>query len=392
MSLVNIPGVGPVNFPDSMDDRQIILAIERDILPGLRREQAAQAPASPPPPTTGLGHGAVAYGTDVLQGSLYSAAEGAGNLTGLEGLSRWGRAGRIRNEAEAERSLPEAERMSFANAQSPMDYLRATGQAIGTSLPSAALGLAGALSGTAVAGPAVGAVIGGLASSFPGFFGSHRQAQMEANKERGQPEAPVNEWLALGSAVPAAAAEGVLDRFGLARILGVGSDVVGRTIVPRILRGAGLGAVGEVPTEVLQQVIERAQAGRDILSPEAMAEYKEVATAAFAAGAAMGGAGAGTFGRRPEAPPPSPPRGEDPALRAALEQLGVEPAAAPVEAVEPVVAPTPTPASTPAPAVTGAAPAPMLEAEERRLLPAPEAPAAESAIEATPTPPTPRYY
>lgn len=394
MTLVNVPGVGQVNFPDNMSDRQIILAIERDILPGIQQTQQAQSAPTPAPTTaTGLGHGALAQGADVLHGFMYSSAEGAGNITGLRGLSTWGREGRLRNEEEAKRSLPESERMSFAQAQSPMDYLRATGQAIGTSLPSAAPGLAGSLAGLAVAGPP-GAIIGGLAGSLPVFFGSHRAAQMEANRERGQPEAPVNELAALGSAIPAAAVESVLDRFGLSRILGVGADVVGRTIVPRILRGAGIGAVGEVPAELVQQVIERAQAGRDILSPEAMAEYKEVAQAAFASGLVMGGAGAGAFGPRatPQAPPP--PRGEDLALRSALEQLGIEtPTQAATAATPPPKAPTLTPAveQAPQPATEAAAApiAPTTEAVPPTSLLEQATPTVEAAapqVEATPSP------
>ena len=55
-------------------------------------------------------------------------------------------------------------------------------------------------------------------------------------------------------------------------------------------KGAGKGVLAEAPTEVLEQVAERYQAGLDLTSPEAKKEYKE----AFAGAAAVGGGIGGT--------------------------------------------------------------------------------------------------
>ena len=56
---------------------------------------------------------------------------------------------------------------------------------------------------------------------------------------------------------------------------------LGRTVG----RGVATGAAAEMPTEVAQQVLERAQAGLDVLSDDALAEYGEAAYLA----ATMGG-------------------------------------------------------------------------------------------------------
>jgi hypothetical protein len=63
---------------------------------------------------------------------------------------------------------------------------------------------------------------------------------------------------------------------GLLRTLGTGTVV-----------GAGL----EVPTEVIQQMLERAQAGLDLTSDDALAEYGEAAYGAALVGGPFGAAG-----------------------------------------------------------------------------------------------------
>jgi hypothetical protein len=52
--------------------------------------------------------------------------------------------------------------------------------------------------------------------------------------------------------------------------------------------GAARGAAGEASTEVFQQVLERAQAGQDLLSPEALAAYGEAAYLGGTVGGALG--------------------------------------------------------------------------------------------------------
>lgn len=308
MPIINIEGVGPFQFPDNMSRRQILRAIEDEIIPQynmMQSRQAAEAapPQEPQPQTSGS---SLASGADILQRNLYSAVEGIGNVTGLENLRRYGQEGRARNVQEAEASMPQSQRMSFEQAETVPEYLRATGQVIGESLPSSAVGIGGAVAGEQLAkrivrgaglkGRLLGALLGSSTASTPLFYGSNRQRQIEETGQVG------SEGAAFAAAVPQAVSEGATDillgRIG--RLVGLSGAEVGASLLPRILRGAGLGGVSEVPAEIFQQILERAQAGLDLLSSDAMREYKEAAIGAFAAGTTMGGAVAGVTGRRPE--------------------------------------------------------------------------------------------
>lgn len=312
MTLVNIPNIGVVNFPDSMSDDDIGKAIRESIIPDYRRQQAAARP-----PGSGS---SVLRGVDVAQGNLYGFGEALGRATGIGALERFGREGRERNVLEAEESLPSSQQMSFERASGVRENVRAAGQALGGSLPSSALPLGGALAGAAlgsvvpIIGTGLGAVVGGALGAYPGLVGSNIARQVETSG------GIQSEGSAFAAAVPQALAEGVVDRvtLGLGRILGVGGDVVGRELLPRIARGVGVGAVAEVPAEVFQQALERAQAGLDVLGPEAMAEYREAATAAAVVGGTMGGTFAGVLGPRPQPTQEDLQREE---LRGAIEDV-----------------------------------------------------------------------
>ncbi|CAB4169702.1 hypothetical protein UFOVP1302_71 [uncultured Caudovirales phage] len=286
------------------------------------RDQSSAPQPSVMEPGSGSSLLSGAYG---LRGNLYSALEGAGSLTGIESIERLGREGRISDEKAAEGALPESERMSFARAEGLRQNVRAAGQALGSSVPSMAPGIVGALGGAAIGsvvpviGTGIGAILGSTAATIPQFFGANRQRQIQVSG------GVQSELAALGTALPQAASEAIIDRFtlGLGRVLGLGGEAVARNIIPRIVRGVGLGAASEIPAEVFQQALERAQAGLDVLSPDAMAEYREAATAAAVVGGGMGGAFAGVGGRGP-----SPLASERPDLRGAIEGIvsGREPA------------------------------------------------------------------
>lgn len=261
--------------------------------------------SDPPAPQPVRQYGVLApaaRGVDELQGAGFSAIEGTGRMTGIETLERIGREGRIRNRDEAEESFPQSQLQSFGDANSLGSFARATGQAISRSLPETAAVLAaagaGALAGSAVPGlgTLAGAAIGGTAAAVPLFYGRNRERQMDANNGEVQ-----SEGAALGAAVPQALADTALGLLTLrmGRVLGAPAEEVGRSLFPRIARGIGFGAATEVPTEVFQQAVERAQAGLDIFSPEAMGEYREAAIGAAAVGGTLGGTATGVFGRRP---------------------------------------------------------------------------------------------
>ena len=171
--------------------------------------------------------------------------------------------------------------------------------AIGQSLPYMAAPLAGgrlgAMAGTALGGPA-GGVIGGLAgaglASAAQFFGTNIGRQVQEGQE-------VSPGAAALAAVPQAALDvGALKFAGLGRIFGLegekAASQITKDIVTSYKKGIPLHAVkglAEVPSEVAQQVLERAQAGKDLTGEDAYNEYKSTAAAAGLMGPVMGGVG-----------------------------------------------------------------------------------------------------
>jgi hypothetical protein len=170
----------------------------------------------------------------------------------------------------------------------------------------------GAMAGSAVA-PGLGTVVGGAlgagAALLPQLFGSNVESQASAQMERGEP-IKIDRTRAGVSAVGQAALEGAGTAFTLGKgvvkgILGIADDVAvtsakaarqleataQRSLAASAGRGAVRGAVVEMPVEVAQQVIERAQAGQDLTSPEAFAAYGDAAYQAGLVGGPLGAAG-----------------------------------------------------------------------------------------------------
>ena len=235
--------------------------------------------------------------------------------------------------------------------------------------------------GTLLGGP-VGGVTAAGAVMLPQFAGANISRQAQAQQEAGQP-ADIN----VGKAFGTAALQTIPELAGQYFILGKGLinkilriepeklttaaarkaaadkllDTAQRGFLATTARGAGTGIVAEIPTEVSQQILERAQAGLDILSPEAIAEYGEAAFTAAMVGGALGPIG--SLGDRSAA------RSRVEALKAA----GLEEPPTPGTAVVPVNTP-PTPLPAPE-GITGElaapAPPPALAAPEVLRLPAP---------------------
>lgn len=168
----------------------------------------------------------------------------------------------------------------------------------------------GAMAGSAVMpgfGTAIGAGLGALAPSALQLFGSNVQRQAAEQQQSG---APVD--INVGKAAAATAVQAPLDV--AATFIPLGGKVAGKFFGPQVEKllqrggtqaaeklaqesflktagkGLAVGAAAEIPTEVLQQVAERAQAGLSLTSPEALKEYGETA---YQVGllAPMGGAG-----------------------------------------------------------------------------------------------------
>lgn len=153
-----------------------------------------------------------------------------------------------------------------------------------------AAGRAGAMAG-GVFGP-VGAVVGGLGgAALPSLvqqFGGNIERQTEEGK-------PVDLGAAGAAAVPQAALDvaGTFIPFGrtlIGKALGPGVSkalekgageaaerLAQESLKKSLAKGLGVGAIAEIPTEIAQQMLERAQAGLDLTSEDALAEYGNTA-------------------------------------------------------------------------------------------------------------------
>lgn len=158
----------------------------------------------------------------------------------------------------------------------------------------------------------IGGGAAGFASSFLPMAGQNITRQAQVQEAAGQEIDP-----SLTSAYSAAAGQAALETASLGIGLGkrLVSKVLGQTekeiaeglaknavkyeadlvkaaeakLLPTVAKGAARGLV-ELPTEVAQQILERAQAGLDLFSPEAISEYGSAAYQATLAGPAFAGA------------------------------------------------------------------------------------------------------
>lgn len=184
--------------------------------------------------------------------------------------------------------------------------LAATGARLGAPVGAAI----GAPFGGVGAGP--GAVIGGAigaigATALPFFgFNLNRQTQeQEAAIKRG--EAPKE--YEVGQAAAVAPIQAALDRFALGKvlkgtklgtILGEAGDlttkqaqeIAGQGLLKTVGKGVLRAQAAELPTEIAQQALERAQAGLDVTSADALKEYEATAAQVIAGVAPLGGGAA----------------------------------------------------------------------------------------------------
>ena len=248
--------------------------------------------------------------------SLFGDAEEAA----LEGIERGKAIGESYGEApsfQRIKDIAEEEGVLSAAASGVGQVPRAlAGQVgvIGTALAGARLGAAVTPPVLPVVGPfakPLGALLGGATAVGSQFLGSNVQRQAEAQQERGEEldidVAKAARGAALQSLTETAGTGFVLGKRLIKNILNIAEDapltgqaassllnVSKRSIANSMGRGAVRGAASEVPVEVAQSVIERDQAGLDLLSDEALEEYGEAAYMAATVGGSLG-AGANAF-------------------------------------------------------------------------------------------------
>jgi hypothetical protein len=167
----------------------------------------------------------------------------------------------------------------------------------------------GAMAGSAFGpvGTGVGAVAGGLGGAFIPSFTQQYASGLERQAEEKVPE--ISRSAAAAAAVPGAALEVAstlipLGRGFVGKLLGPraeamlatgSSEAVERaareTVFQSLGRGAAVGSLTEIPTEVAQQMLERAQAGLPLTDENALKEYGEAAYGAALVGTPFGAAG-----------------------------------------------------------------------------------------------------
>ena len=244
--------------------------------------------------------------------------------TGLEALispEEAARRGVERGEAISQQYAPGANLEAVKKAYEERGLLPAAGEVISqipgavaeqvpqiaTTLGSAKLGaMAGARFGPT--GALIGGIGGAVAPSLLQLFGANIERQAAEQMEEGKP-LDISRTKAAVAAVPGAALE-VASTF-----IPLGRNIVGKLLGPEaqkalargateatenlakeslgkvLAKGTAVGALAEVPTEVIQQMLERAQAGLPLTTEDALAEYGEAAYGASLVGGPFGAVG-----------------------------------------------------------------------------------------------------
>ena len=297
-------------------------ALARDAY--FRLRQGIDVTLPPPPPESTIG-GELMRGGESLFSALRTAGgaafgdDEAAALAGLERsediAQRYGEGPSFQKVLDAEGIMPT---VGTALGQIPQAVAGQVPQILTTVAAAKAGALAGAGIGsffpgigTAI-GAGIGAGVGGLASLIPQFTGYNLERQAQADIDEGRPvdvdlgkaagtaalqSVPelAGQYFILGKGLVNKLVQGDVTKLSATQLRGAAEKLVreadlgtAKTIGRGIARGAGV----EMPTEVAQQVLERAQAGLDVLSPEALSEYGEAAYLAATVGGTLGPMGA----------------------------------------------------------------------------------------------------
>ena len=224
-------------------------------------------------------------------------------LTGIKGIfgdaNEAAQEGTRRQEELGMQYAPPTSMEAVKQAYQQKGLLSAAGEAISQvpkaiaqQAPQLAETFAGATAGAMVAGP-FGAVIGAAIPNLVQFVGTNLERQAQEQIKSGQP-VNVEKGKAMLTAIPQTAVDLVETRllFGskfLSGALGLSEKSLAKMstesvekmaqekLLPMITKGTVKGAATEIPSEIAQQVLERAQAGLSLTSPDAIKEYGDTA-------------------------------------------------------------------------------------------------------------------
>ena len=215
-----------------------------------------------------------------------------GNQAALAGIQR-GEA--IQGKYPGQRGFEEVEKAYKERGILPAvgEYISQIPSALAEQAPQIAQAVGAARLGGAAAGP-VGAVAGAATPSYLQQYGGFLERQAEEQRKAGKP-IDVNRGTAALAAIPAAALDvaatfipmgraiaGKVFGPSIEKLLAKGAEqgaekLAQESFAKTLRRGTATGFLAELPTEVAQNVIERAQAGLSLTSEDALAEYGRTA-------------------------------------------------------------------------------------------------------------------
>lgn len=293
MPYVRLPNGSFYEFADTMSP----LDAQREAYKLHPEAFGVSAPAAPTAQPKGGVTGAFGLGLESL---LSSGRTAFGAITDPEEAAR---AALVRQQQLGEKYAEPTslERVKQAYEQ---DGLLSAAKEVGSQIPKAlaeqapnlAATLGGARAGATLgsfAGP-VGTVVGGVAgAALPSLvqqFGSNIERQAAEQQRAGQP-IEIDRGAAAMGAVPQAALDvaGSFIPLGgrlVSKLTGIpeaalfkvgGTKLAEERLASTLLKGTAVGALAEIPTEVAQQMIERAQAGLSLTDRDALNEYGQTA-------------------------------------------------------------------------------------------------------------------
>ena len=280
-----------VEGPAGVSEKEILAFVQQNL--GSLQEQKPKEGI-----LAALGKGAESYASQArtaLQGPSAESAE-AGIARGKDISTRYA------NQADPEKVIEAYQKdgaLSALGTAVPM-----VPYALAEQAPNIAGAVAGAQLGQKVgsvfggagrlAGAGLGALAGRFASSYLPLAGGDIEAQAEAQKERGEP-INISGAKAYGTAVLQAGIDTATMGF-IVGGRGLMAKLLGKTetslasksaaeveklaqekLLPLLAKGTAKGAIAEIPGEITQDILTRAQAGQDLTSPEALASYGKTA-------------------------------------------------------------------------------------------------------------------
>jgi hypothetical protein len=285
--------MGIINVPGRVSGRQYPINIAGDVPDEVERGRIAQyiaeqeqtfakeytarfgvAPEAPEDDGTAIGRG-WERGLASAKTRLGTTQRIIGEQTGLDFLKNYGID--VEEQGNYEQLLAQLSQptpLEYTDVKGLGSGFTFVGEQLGQTAPEtgAVIGATtlGTIAGTAATGnPVTGTALGltaGALTAAPTIFGGNVQRQEEEVKAGRKDKVDLTD--ALAATVGQATIESITDKLILLKLVKPGQKIFSRTI-GGLIEGAAL----EAPTEILQQVIERAQAGLPLDDDAAIQEY-----------------------------------------------------------------------------------------------------------------------